>query len=413
MVRLCGGSPFLASILTRNPGMIDYLLDSLLLDRLPDRDELARTLGELSRGAEELEPILHAFKNDQFLRIGVRDILGKDDIVRIHEALSDVAEVCVRCIAAAHFRPLADRWGVPRGMELGGGSEQEGLVIMAMGKFGGREPNYHSDLDVVFLYEAEGTTEPAGRRGGGTSHQHFFSQWAQRIVRDVSRIGPRGRLYEMDPRLRPTGRSGSLAVSRDAFRRYFLSGQGQLWERQALCKARPVFGAASARRAMVAMIHEIVRAFPFRPQDAREIAHMRGRLEETASPRNLKRGRGGTVDVEFIAQMYQLKAFPEFPEVLVPRTVDALQRLGESGVLDADDAADLIESYRFLRGIETGLRLMNTTARHDLPEDERELARLAYLLRRHSSREMVAACRHYREQNRRLFERLVGIPDGS
>ena len=117
-------------------------------------------------------------------------------------------------------------------------------MIVAMGKLGGREPNYHSDLDVIFLFDADGQTEhqKRGRRGEVTTNQHFFSQLGQRIIKEVTRMGPLGRLYELDPRLRPTGKSGSLAVSLEEFDRYFSDGRGQLWERQALCKARPVFG---------------------------------------------------------------------------------------------------------------------------------------------------------------------------
>ena len=407
MVRLCAASPFLAGILVRNPGMIDYLLDSLLLDRLPAFDELDRALEDRARGAEDLEAILHAFKQDQILRIGVRDILGKDDIVQIHRALADVAEVCLRKLAEDAGRSLLARYGAPQIATLDESDAESGsLVIVAMGKFGGREPNYHSDLDVVFLYPREGTTSGGGRRTS-TTHQHFFSQWAQRIVQSVNRIGPRGRLYEMDPRLRPTGRSGSLAVSFEAFRRYFFSGQGQLWERQALCKARPVFGAASLKRRVQEEIREILCGYAFGPEDAEAIREMRGRLEATASPWNLKRGRGGTVDIEFLAQMFQLAACTTFPEVLVPRTVDALAALARVGVLDAGEASYLIESYRFLRGVETGLRLLETPGRHELPEDPALRARLAYLLRWDDPQRLVEACGTYREENRRLFEALV------
>ena len=113
------------------------------------------------------------------------------------------------------------------------------MVILALGKFGGREMNYHSDLDLVFLYEADG--QHLRRAGLGlaksTTNQHFFSELGQRIIKAASRTNGFGRLYEVDARLRPTGRSGALAISFDEFARYFADGGGQLWERQALCKA--------------------------------------------------------------------------------------------------------------------------------------------------------------------------------
>ena len=119
-----------------------------------------------------------------------------------------------------------------------------------MGKFGGREMNYHSDLDMIFLYEADGGTFHARRTrrsGETTTNQHFFSELGQRIIKAGSQLGPHGRLYEIDPRLRPTGKSGALATSLAEFRRYFAEGSGQLWERQALCKARVVYGSPRPR----------------------------------------------------------------------------------------------------------------------------------------------------------------------
>ncbi len=406
-VRMCG-SPYLSGILTSNPGMIDYLMDSLLLNRLPSYRGLQARLDDLSRGAEQLDPILHSFKSAQHLRVGVHDILGKEDIYDIHRALSDVAEVCVQRIAAAEYPALVQRFGVPQQPSLSETAEGCEFVILAMGKLGGREPNYHSDLDVMFLYEHDGTTQTTPRIAArsSTSNQHFFSEWGQRLIKVITRLGPFGRLYEMDPRLRPTGKSGSLAVARHEFERYFESGQGQLWERQALCKARPIFGTPTARQRVMQSVHDVIRKPGWKSEDAREIRKMRARLEETASPANLKRGLGGTVDIEFTVQMLQLKHCQAHPEVLTPGTLDALRMLEEINALNSNDAVYLAESYRFLRGIETGLRLMNTAARHDLPDDRGELCKLAYVLDRSGPDELQAECDRYRKENRARFERF-------
>jgi len=154
-VELCASSPYLSSILISNPGMIDELMDSLVLDKLPTRDTLEDNLRELSRGAEDLDRILHSFKNAQVLRVGVRDILGKEDIVATCAALADIAEVCLRTIVHTEYQTLAAKLGEPMiadGPRAGKPSE---FIVLAMGKFGGCEINYHSDLDMVFLYEAD------------------------------------------------------------------------------------------------------------------------------------------------------------------------------------------------------------------------------------------------------------------
>jgi glutamate-ammonia-ligase adenylyltransferase len=281
-------------------------------------------------------------------------------------------------------------------------------VILALGKLGGREPNYHSDLDVVFLFEADGQTQHRhrGRQDDCTTNQHFFSQLAQRIIKAITHLGPHGRLYELDPRLRPTGRSGSLAVSVSELTRYFDEGQGQLWERQALCKSRVVFGSPDACQRTMDAVRNAIVAKPWRPENAEEIRKMRLRLQQTATPLNLKRGEGGTVDIEFTVQMLQLQHAASNPEVIVPGTLDAIDALCGAGFLSDDDASYLQESYRFLRSVEARLRLMNTTARHDVPMDDMELKRLAYLLNYDGPEALRQDCLRYRAENRRRFHAL-------
>lgn len=408
-VRLCASSSYVSGILTSNPGMIDELLDSLLLDKLPTLESLRDTLRELCLRAEDTEPILHSFKSSYHLRVGVRDILGKEDVRDTHRALSDIAEVCLGQIAEQEYRRLAEKYGEPRIV----GGPQDGklceLVILALGKLGGREPNYHSDLDVVFLYEADGHTQPAhrARRENSTTNQHFFSQLGQRIIKVVTQLGPFGRLYELDPRLRPTGKSGSLAVSIAEFARYFGNGEGQLWERQALCKARAVSGSYEAQFETMRAVRRAITEPGWRPGDAEEIRRMRVRMEDTASKWNLKRGPGGTVDIEFAVQLLQLRYAARSPNVVQSGTLDAVAALCQAGHLAVEDAQYLSESYRFLRRIEAGLRLMNTTARHDLPEDEIELKRLAFLLRFDDPQTLLADCQRFTAENRERFNRLV------
>jgi glutamate-ammonia-ligase adenylyltransferase len=426
-VKLCAACPYLASILTSNPGMIDELMDSLLVERLATLDELEQALGELLRGAEDAEPILHSFKNAQHLRVGVRDIVGKDDIRETHAALSDIAEVCLKHIIRNEYAQLADKYGEPTITELGEGDDVDPayrerfagragerceLIVLAMGKLGGREPNYHSDLDLVFLYEAEGQTVHHKRHhNGGTSNGHFFSELGQRIIKLIGRAGPFGRLYEVDVRLRPTGRSGLLAMPVEMFRRYFAEGQGQLWERQALCKARVIYGGPAATEYALQAVAAAAFGPPWRPEQAQEIRNMRLRLEDTASPRNLKRGRGGTVDTEFLVQLLQLKHGGNDPNIRVTGTLDAISALETAGYLSKDDAEYFRQSYRFQRSVEARIRLMNAAGRHEFPDDPKELEKLAYLLGVEPKALEERAMRTFAE-NRERFERVFGAASG-
>jgi glutamate-ammonia-ligase adenylyltransferase len=350
-------------------------------------------------------PILHSFKNAQHLNVGVRDILGKEDIRRTTAFLADVAQACLTQICDLQLQALSKRYGQPWIEDQQRSCE---LIVVALGKLGGREPNYHSDLDVVFLYEAEGQTRhlaPLGRGASSTTtNQHFFGELAQRILQFVNGLGPQGRLYEIDARLRPTGRSGTLAVSLDALQRYFSTGQGQLWERQSLCRARIIYGSEAAQKTTQSAIQRILMEKAWQADDAAEIRKSRLRLEETARPGNLKRGPGGLMDVEFIVQMLQLQFAAHDPRVLQPTTFVALDLLAQYGYLAPDTAHQLLESYSFLRGVEARLRLMNTAARHELPDEPREMDKLAYLLGTTHGDDVASRVRQCMRRNREIFE---------
>jgi glutamate-ammonia-ligase adenylyltransferase len=424
-VTLCAACPYLSGILTSNPGMIDELMDSLLVGHLPTLEMLEQTLADLSKGAEDLEPILHSFKNAQHLRVGVRDVLGKDDVRSTHAALADVAEACLKQIAATEYSKLVEKFGQPTILipsesepPTTGAMQQwqrfadrEGdacePVVLALGKLGGREPNYHSDLDLIFLYEAGGNTLGRQRGAhGSTTNGHFFSELGQRVIRTMSHLGPHGRLYEVDARLRPTGKSGLLAVPIDAFARYFSDGRGQLWERQALCKARVVLGAPAAAEYAMQAVADAAFGPAWTPQFATEIRQMRLRLEENASQRNLKRGPGGTVDIEFLVQMLQLKYGGPDESIRRPGTVEALEALEAGGYLSSEDADYFRASYRFQRSVEARIRLMNAAGRHELPENPKELAKLAFLLGYSDSSELVREAEHMFAENRLRFNRI-------
>lgn len=415
-VRLCATSPYLTSILTGNPGMIDELMDSLMLDSLPTRDELARSLDELCRGANEIIPILRSFKNSIHLRVGVRDILGKSTIAQTHAALSDIAEVCLEQVIHHEFHRLVHQLGIPTAelMEAAVGDTPAELVVLAVGKLGGREPNYHSDLDVIFLFDVEGHTRSLvpNRRFEPTTNRHFFNQLCQRVIHAMTSVAGSGRLYDMDVRLRPLGRSGELAITFDDLCRYFADGSGQVWEKQALCKARPIWGSARACAAAMDSVKQSITFTPWDEQWAEQLWSHRLQLQKGCGEFNLKRGVGGTMDVEFIVQLLQLANARSVPSILVPGTLEALERLSQAGLIEAKRAQQLNADYEFLRGIESAIRLMNMTARHELPTKESELRQLAFLLSKPNSsvkwtvQSLSDRCQQVRVQCRGAFEQI-------
>lgn len=171
-----------------------------------------------------------------------------------------------------------------------------------------------------------------------------------------------------------------------------------------LCKSRPVYG----QPALQSIVHELAQkaivSRPWVPTMAAEIREMRFRMQENCQPQNLKRGVGGTVDIEFMIQMLQLRHAAQQPEILVPGTIAAIEVLTQTNLLKTEMGSYLKESYQFLRSVESHLRLLNTTARHDLP-DGMELEKLAWLLRM-SVQDLTEGVADYRQRNRERFERM-------
>ncbi len=403
-IRICALTDYIASILKQNPGMIDELMDALQLQQLPTRAWLEDNLADLSRGAEDLAVVLHSFKSTQHMRIGIRDLVSRDDVRDIHRSLADVASVCLESVAHYFYQQLIRRYAAEGQVDFLLNQFSCPFVILGMGKLGGNEPNYHSDLDVIFLYDSNSGIE--SYLADGTTGQYFFSELAASIMRFITHSDRYGQLYEIDSRLRPTGKSGALAVSLDGFERYFATDDGQLWERQSLCKARAVFGTAPMKQQVMEVVHRIITSKPWSDEMAQAIRSMRHAMEADCSERNLKRGVGGTVDIEFAIQMLQLKHARDDASVLVPGTLDAITRLTTAGFLAADRAAALTDCYRQLRQVEAQLRLMNTTARHDLPTDRSQLAKLAMLLNHADADAMTESVEQCRQTVRQQFEAL-------
>ena len=419
MVRMGATTPYLASILTENPGMIDELVDSLLIDHLPSAQRLDAHSIEVCRGVSDISRVLHGFKNSAHLTIGVRDMLGKEPIESTHAALGDTAEATLRRVIEHEQENVAQRWGDPGWGDSSlrdSGQPEDGpaeVIGLALGKLGGREPNYHSDLDLLLLYSSEGETQ---RRVGGrrhtTTHHLFFNQVARQVIDRVtdassSGSGSNGRLYELNFRLRISDDEGVLSITLDDFIQRFTDGKAPLWHWMALCKARVFTGSGRARKAYQERIDSVLTSFDWTPSVARELRQMRIRMQDTASPENLKRGEGGTVDVEWIGQMLTLRHASSDAGIIRKGTTESLRELGESGHLSQEDAATLTRGYRILRRIEANLRLMKTTARHELPEDDRQMDLLAYLMGEPNADSIRQKCDAARKSNRMIFDQII------
>lgn len=378
-VNLCSWSQYLSEILINNPGMIDELLDTLVMNRPPPLADLRTDLQDLLRGAREIDPILHSFKNTRLLGIGVLDVLGKQSLQQTTRQLSELAESIIGAIADLHYEALIKEHGEPRREDDPDVVSQYG--ILGIGKFGGSELSYHSDLDLILVYQADGNTSGNGfwHDNNATSNHHFYTKLTQKIIQTASRMGPLGRLYPIDLRLRPTGRSGSLVIPLHKFEEYYRdNGGAALWERQAMTRARYFHGDSKFGEEVEAAIVRAVQLGFWTPQLVDQIEDMRKRLEVSRGANDLKRGPGGIVDVEFAVQLLQLKRSAVHPEILQPNLWIALQKIQQAGLWDAETVRIFYDGYTFLRTVESRLRIVHNVCRDDLPQKEDELERLAY-----------------------------------
>jgi glutamate-ammonia-ligase adenylyltransferase len=377
LARLGGTSQFLADTLRRYPTLLPWLLEPRTM-RQWLADELAQDLAASLRAFDREEARLNAlrrFKYRQLLRIGCRDILGDADLTVTTEELSHLADVCLAAAWDWARERLERLYGAP----LGADGAPTGLAVIGMGKLGGLELNYSSDIDPIFVYGNDGRT--AGGESGRIENGEFFAQAVRRIVETLEAVTEEGHVFRVDLRLRPEGRSGALVLSVDGYRKYF-ADRAELWERQALIKAR----AAAGDPAVAARFFETVRPFVYRPgldpAIVREVRAMKAQIDRAlrgkgAERRNVKLGRGGIREVEFLVQALQLLYGGDDAWLRERNSLRAIFRLTERGYLPPALGRELGDALVYLRTVEHRLQILHEFQTHTLPEEPRALGLLA------------------------------------
>ena len=360
------------------------------------REELERRLSGLAAWDDRVRE-LNAFKDRALFRTDLRHITGRSSDVQFSAELTDLAEVVTAVAADLVHESLGRSFGRPR---LADGRDCR-WAIVALGKFGGRELGYASDLELIVVYEGPGaTTGPQS-----LTNAVYFERFVQTFL-DVVAVRQAG-VFEIDLRLRPHGRAGSLACSLPGFEGYYTEGGGAAqFERMALVKLRAVAG----DRALGARLEEVRDRFTYsgRPLDLADVRHMRRRQAAELVPPgavNAKYSAGGLVDVEYFVQARQMEAGHDDAAVRTTNTLDALGRLAERGRLPAERCAELADCYRFFRRLIAALRLVHGRAR-DLvvpAADSPEFAHLAHRLRYADPEELRAAIAAWRDVARQLW----------
>lgn len=351
LVTLCAASPWMSDQLTRNPVLLDELLDRASLYTAPDkdllRDELRQQVARLA--VDDLEAQMDAlryFKASQVLRVAASELVGRLPLMQVSDKLTWIAEVLLEQVLAAAWADLTNKYGRP--VREGPG---EGFAIFGYGKLGGIELGYGSDLDLVFIYDAT--------KGGATDGENsvdnavFYTRLGQRMIQILETRMAMGQLYEVDMRLRPSGQSGMLVSTVSAFLSY-QQGSAWTWEHQALVRARFVAGDAQVATTVEALREDILRQQRDEGTLAREVLAMRNKMRDHLLPKekaeegefHLKQGTGGIVDIEFMVQYAVLAWSYRVPELARwSDNVRILEALGREGLFERQECDALTQAY--------------------------------------------------------------------
>ena len=374
--RVLAASDFVASACTEpDPGLLPELAESGdLLAAYPEGGHRERLAARLAHTADEqaLYAAIRRFRRREAVRIAFRSLAGWASLDETLTETSDLAEACIDLALDWLYRALAERWGTPRN-EAG---EAQHLVVLGMGKLGGRELNFSSDIDLIFAFPESGETD--GRRA--RSNDEFFIKLGRQLIGALSERTPQGQAFRVDMRLRPNGDAGPLALPFAAAETYYES-QGREWERYAMIKARCVGGDRDAGDALTRSL----RPFVYRRyldygalEQLREMKAMIAReVQRRDSTRNIKTGSGGIREVEFVAQAFQLIRGGRDEQLRSRRLLTTLDAIGERGLLPEQSVVELRDAYRFLRRTENAVQMLADEQSHTVPEDPVARARVA------------------------------------
>lgn len=367
VLRLFASSVYLSTVFIRHPDMLDTLVRSDLARPRRAGGELDEELRGLLVASPDLESRLdavRAFRHQEFLRIAIADLAGGLDADAVQAELGVLAEVVVRRALDVAREQAGARIEIAPTLEL---------AVVAMGRLGAGEMSYNSDLDLIFVYH--------DRREDAASSQVAASKIAQKLIAVLEARTREGYAYKIDLRLRPSGNAGPLVVSLDGFREYHRAGAA-VWERQALVRARVIAGDKGLGAEVEAARREFVFGRGLGAAEVEEIAAMRARIERELGADghgrvNIKQGRGGLVDVEFLTQMMALRYGHTHPELTGRGTVELIRAIGKCGLIDPAAAAQLDSDYRFLSRLENRLRIETDQPAWAFSTDAASLGHLA------------------------------------
>ncbi|MGF1644941.1 MAG: bifunctional [glutamate--ammonia ligase]-adenylyl-L-tyrosine phosphorylase/[glutamate--ammonia-ligase] adenylyltransferase [Thiotrichales bacterium] len=412
LVHVWLASDFAAHVCLRHP---DTLVDWLASDRFErphdtetTRQALAVAMQDCADEAD-LQRRLRRFRHSEMLAIAWRDILDLAPVEETLLALSDLADALIgEALAWLDSDMRKGSYGTPRDRE----GQAQALVVLGMGKLGGRELNFSSDIDLIFAYPRGGETDGCKP----VSNEVYFTRLGQRLIRALDSTTADGFVYRVDMRLRPFGDAGALVFNFGAMENYYET-HGREWERYALVKARPLVGEPGA----IAELTQRLQGFIYRRyldfgaiEALREMKQMIGQqAARKGKTDDLKVGPGGIREVEFTVQVFQLIYGGRDHHLQGASLLPRLEYLAERGLMPAEDVAELREGYRFLRRVENRLQMVNDQQVHALPGDLDARWRLARGLGYSDWATFYIELERHRARINAHFQKVFGVEPGA
>ncbi len=398
LMHLLAVSSICATRLTQDPETLLWLCQPEVCLASRGYAEMAGELRALAAGdsiAKQDFAALRFWKAREMTRVAVRELANVAPLEETTGELSQIAEICIRRVFEYWDAELRKRHGAPAAE----------FVILALGKLGGGELNHSSDVDLLFLYGEEGQLTPH------ISYHEFFNRLGKRILETFSTPHHAGSLFRVDLRLRPEGSAGPLARSLESMENYY-AGFGETWERLALIKARGIAGSGELAYEFLRQHQPFIYPKSTTHDLLDEIANIKHRIERDIVgteklERDVKLGRGGIRDIEFIVQTLQLIHGARHPFLQEPSMLKALRALRELDLLPSSEVLTLDNTYRFLRRVEHRLQIEAEQQTHVVPRDQAALRRLALSLRFASSEDFTAALHERMRAVRPIFERII------
>jgi glutamate-ammonia-ligase adenylyltransferase len=421
-------SRFLSETLIHQPDLILWLhrphgrAAGDRLERLRTPEDLREEMARYRATHFDLAPsvLLARFKRREYVRIMLRDVLGLGTLAETTLELSHLADVILESALAVAEQKFSKAYGLPQYVDTAGHVRRSGMVILSLGKLGGQELNYSSDIDLLFLYEQDGQT--AGGDAGAISNAECYARMAAAALKIITEPTTEGAVFRVDLRLRPEGSRGDIATSLSSALNYYRTRARQ-WELQMLIKARPSAGTHELGRNFLREVRPLIFHADSRRQalDAtiearREMERDLRRRSASASAHNVKLSPGGIRAIEFLSQCLQRiygSADPWLASSATGSTLVALQRLHDKGHLNGRDFFRLGTAYQFLRQVEHQLQLRDGLQVHTLPSEPRELDRLARCLSIEPSatasagEQLLARVERHFAEVREIYERVL------